>query len=91
MASATSRAAAALETGPSDPGSTGTPTRATIRRASVFCPIVRRTSGGGPTNVRPAVRQASAKRQFSDRNPYPGWTASAPASRAAPTTRSIER
>jgi hypothetical protein len=39
----------------------GPPTRATIRRASVFWPIVRRTSGGGPTNVRPAFRHASAK------------------------------
>ena len=56
--------------GPVGPGQApGTPARATSRRASVFWPMVRSTSGGGPTKVRPAFRQASAKRQFSDRNP----------------------
>ena len=29
-------------------------------------------------NTMPAAAQARASRAFSDRNPYPGWTASAP-------------
>ena len=32
----------------------------------------------GPTKLAPERRHASAKSPFSDRKPYPGWTASAP-------------
>ena len=35
-------------------------------------------SGVGPTKTRPAAATASAKRAFSERNPYPGWIAPAP-------------
>ena len=41
--------------------------------------------------VRPASSQASAKAGFSDRNPYPGCTASAPHRRAAPTIAEMLR
>ena len=34
-------------------------------------------------NTTPASAQARARRGFSDRKPYPGWTASAPAASAA--------
>ncbi len=39
----------------------------------------------------PAASQASAKSAFSDRNPYPGWTASAPVRFAASRMRSATR
>ena len=61
------------------------------RRASVLSPIARIASTGGPTKVSPASAHAAAKRQSSDRNPYPGWTASAPVARAAPSSRSMLR
>ena len=38
-------------------------------------------------NTIPAAAQARASRAFSDRNPYPGCTASAPAATAAPHHR----
>jgi hypothetical protein len=37
----------------------------------------------GPMNTSPASSQARANEAFSDRNPYPGCTASAPVFRAA--------
>ena len=45
----------------------------------------------GPIQVRPASMTAVAKPAFSERNPYPGWTASAPANRAASNSASISR
>ncbi len=65
------------------PGTMGTPAAAIRRRASVLSPMARIAPDGGPMNAMPAWRQASANRQFSDKNPYPGWTASAPVRRAA--------
>jgi hypothetical protein len=64
-------------------GSTGTPTFLATSLALSFRPIVSIASGGGPTNTRPAATHARAKPAFSDRNPYPGWIASAPISAAA--------
>jgi hypothetical protein len=49
------------------------------------------TSGDGPTNVMPASAHALAKEAFSDRNPYPGWMASAPVSAAARRILSMSR
>ena len=46
---------------------------------AIFEPIVRIAAAGGPTKMMPAAAQASAKRSFSDRNPYPGCIAAAPA------------
>ncbi len=73
------------------PGSTGTPAASIIALASVFEPIDAMASGEGPTNVMPAVAQSRANPAFSDRNPYPGWTASAPVARAAAMIRSPRR
>jgi hypothetical protein len=42
-------------------------------------------SGDGPIQVSPAAVTASAKAARSDKNPYPGCTASAPALKAAAT------
>ena len=38
--------------------------------------------GSGPIQIRPAPATRRAKSSFSERKPYPGWTASAPAERA---------
>ena len=40
-------------------------------------------SGEGPTQVIPASMMERAKSASSDRNPYPGWMASAPVVRAS--------
>ena len=47
-------------------------------RALVLSPRLAIASGGGPIQVRPASITACAKSAFSERNPYPGCTASAP-------------
>ena len=62
----------------SSAGSTGTPAAAISALASILDPIASMASGGGPTQVSPASSTARAKAAFSDRKPYPGWTASAP-------------
>ena len=49
------------------------------------------TSGRGPTNVIPASAHARANCAFSDRNPYPGWTASTPTLFANPTILGMSR
>ena len=70
---------------------TGTPSR---RRAVARRPC-RPSPGSPPAAGRssgcPAAMTASAKSAFSARNPKPGWTASAPAARAAATTASTSR
>ncbi len=48
-------------------------------------------AGGGPTHASPASSTARAKASRSERNPYPGWTASAPVEIAASTTASMRR
>ena len=48
-------------------------------------------AGGGPIHTSPASTTARAKSAFSDRKPYPGCTASAPAACAARTIRSPRR
>ena len=64
---------------------TGTPASCAIRFAASLSPPDRRASGGGPTQTSPAASTASASSALSDRNPYPGCTASAPVSSAART------
>ena len=59
--------------------------------ASTLEPIAAIAAGGGPIQVSPASSTACANAAFSDRNPYPGWTASAPAVRAASISRSARR
>ena len=51
------------------PGSTGTPAAAATRLASSLSPRAASTSGGGPTKVRPRLRQPSASSARSARNP----------------------
>src|ERR671911_108885 len=46
---------------------------------------------GGPTQTRSASSTARAKFAFSERKPYPGWTASAPLSFATATIFSMFR
>ena len=50
-------------------GSVGTPASAAIRFASSLSPAARMTSGGGPTQVRPASVTASASASLSARKP----------------------
>jgi hypothetical protein len=49
------------------------------------------TLDGGPTNTMPAFSHAAANDAFSDRKPYPGWTASAPLVRTASRMRVADR
>ena len=74
-----------------EPGTTGTPAFSMAARARGLSPIASMAEGGGPTHVRPASITARAKPAFSERNPYPGWTASAPLSRATSSSRPIDR
>ena len=75
----------------SAPGTTATPAAVINSRAASFEPIASIADGGGPTHTTPAARHARANAAFSERNPYPGCTASAPARRAAVTTASMRR
>ena len=77
--------------GSDDEGRTASPAALAAARAASLSPMVSITSGVGPTQARPASVTARAKAAFSDRNPYPGWTASAPAARAAATMASPSR
>ncbi len=54
-------------------------------------PRSRIACGGGPIQVSPASITAWANSAFSDKNPYPGWTASAPESFAAASTLAMSR
>ena len=71
--------------------STGTPASATVCLAATLEPIAATAFAGGPTQVSPASDTAAANCAFSDRKPYPGCTASAPARSAAAITRSPRR
>ena len=73
------------------PGSTGTPALAIMALAATLSPIAAMVSGAGPTKISPASAQARANAAFSDKNPYPGWTASAPVAVAAAMMRSPRR
>ena len=54
----------------------GTPDRCISAFAADLDPMTRIADAGGPIKVTPADTQASANSAFSDRKPYPGWTAS---------------
>ena len=88
---ASTAASASSAMGPSLPGTTGTPAACMRLRALVFTPMASWLSGRGPMKVRPAVRQARLKSARSERNPYPGWMASAPVRVAASRIRSDTR
>ena len=60
------------------PGTPLTPTFSAARLALILSPITRIASDGGPMNVTPFSIICSANSAFSEKKPYPGWTASAP-------------
>ncbi len=62
-------ASATSATGPSEPGTHGTLAAAATAFASVFRPILRIASWGGPMNSKLQLRQISAKCGFSLRKP----------------------
>ena len=61
-----------------EPGMTGSPAAIAAVRALTLSPTFDNTEAGGPTKAMPASVTASAKSARSERNPYPGWIASAP-------------
>ena len=67
-----------VSTGSVVPATSGAPTFAAIFRAETLSPSNLIALGGGPIQIKPAAITRSAKSAFSERNPYPGWTASAP-------------
>ena len=72
-------------------GIVGTPARAASARAATLLPRRSMTRRGGPIQAIPSRTQASASSGFSARNPYPGWIASTPASRATRMISSMPR
>ena len=81
--SANFSASSSFSTGPSVPGSSGRPAFFIARRARALSPIRRITFGSGPMNRMWHASHTSARYADSDRNPYPGWIASAPVISAA--------
>ena len=67
--SARAAAVAASGTGPSEPGTTGTPCFCIRARAAALLPICRITSPEGPMNFSPFSSHRSANSGFSDRKP----------------------
>ena len=65
------------------PGTIGTPACSIICRPDTLSPRFLMESAVGPMNLIPAASHASTNSAFSDKNPYPGWIASAPVSFAA--------
>jgi len=73
------------------PGTSGTSNFATAALAASLLPINSMAFAEGPMKISPALSHASAKSSFSDKNPYPGCMASAPACFAAAIILSIRR
>src|SRR3954470_24590387 len=73
------------------PGTSGTPAAASSRFASTLSPMRAITSASGPMKTSSLSSQACTKSGFSDRKPYPGWTASQPVVSAAASTGGIFR
>ena len=90
MEAATARASSAEPSSPL-PASRGTPAAVAASRARCLAPKIRSCSGVGPMKAIPTDSSAVARSSFSDRNPYPGCTASAPWSSAADTSLSTDR
>ncbi len=53
------------------------PTAAMAVFAAILSPIIAMWADEGPMKVSPCASTISANPAFSDRNPYPGWIASA--------------
>ena len=58
-----------VPSGPSEPGTQGTPAAFMARIAETLSPIRRMVSARGPMNVKPLFSTRSAKSAFSDRKP----------------------
>ena len=58
-----------LPSGPSEPGTHGTPAAFIALMAETLSPIMRIVSGFGPTKMKPLFSTRSAKSAFSDRKP----------------------
>ena len=89
--SAKATTSSASFTGSLVPGTSGAPTLVAMCRACTLSPRAMIASGEGPIQVRPASSTACAKSAFSERKPYPGWTASAPDCFAASMILSMTR
>ena len=89
--SANATTSSASLTGSLVPGTNGAPTLVAMCRACTLSPRAMIASGEGPIQVSPASMTAWAKSAFSERKPYPGWTASAPDCFAASMIFSITR
>src|SRR5205823_2080923 len=72
-----------LGSAPADPGTVGTPALVMACLALTLSPISLMFSGRGPMKTKPERSTFSAKSAFSERNPYPGWIASASVTSAA--------
>ena len=69
MAAAACFAAPAFATGPSEPGTTGTPAPIISARAAALLPMRLITSAPGPMNTRPQRATRRANSAFSDKKP----------------------
>ena len=76
---------------PSDPGTQGTPAAFIDSMAETLSPIKRMVCGSGPIKTKPLSCTRSAKSAFSERNPYPGWIATASVISAAAIMAGILR
>ena len=81
----------AVYTGSLLPGTTGTPACIMVFLASDLFPMRLMISAEGPIKVMLHCWQSFAKRAFSDKNPNPGWMASAFIATVAERIRSIFR
>ena len=64
-------------------GRVGTPAFSAKSLALSLSPMEVITLDEGPTQSNPAFKTSLENLAFSDKNPYPGWIASAPVSNAA--------
>src|SRR5690554_4381605 len=76
---------------PSEPGMVGTPAAAMVALAVALSPILLIMSGVAPINLMLYSSQILENSAFSDKNPYPGWIASALVISAAAMMRGIFR
>ena len=72
-------------------GRVGTPAVRISSLLPILEPMASMAPGGGPTHTSPAPITTRAKSPDSERNPYPGWMASAPEREAASTIRADRR
>ena len=82
-------ASSASAISPMWPGTVLTPAACASFLEVILSPICSIAPDGGPMKTTPSASNASANFRFSDRKPYPGWTASAPVWRIASMILSI--